>query len=612
MSNRYQEISELKARVQKVEEQHVQRKRQHELDHSLWRLDDYVLEELKHNTRLKREDYPSVTSNAPKTLSRATMAMLNKNRPRLRITLPPDVSQQEEDVINANERLVEGSLYDNDLIRGRRGDLPLQEEATWYIAHRGGVILRTLVDPDGVQTFARHTAFDPYECAWDEGDDGLLFFTRHYIEDRASVMDRWNFAEYEAPEACNSRGQVEVWDCWWVEKGNDPETDDNTSGDNENEIYDANAKPRIYNAVLVGNRWAKEPTHHKQFDHIPLYVIRAGGSPARMSQMAGESQERWRADQWESIYSGVRQTIGWLNRAATLYSLYLRDGAIGPWVYKGTRNKNIGAPKAFTTIRIAPGEEFGPVGMPAMANEAKEFLAFIQNEWQKAGVSEIVFGNVPFTVSGFGMLQLRGAVEVLIGSFIRATENFYVFLTHELTEQFAGLGGRKKFNIRGVDRRGKTFMDRIKPSDITKQYIPTVTLKDGLPDDPVAKGNAAMLWAQAGVPRQKIFEVIFDADDAGEWTRQKEREDMEMLPQVKLMRGVKALLEAGEVEGAKMVLQMAIGQGQQGQQQPGAGANEPNPSGPSPDQLPPEVAKPGSTEQGGNFGGGGRPPTRGA
>lgn len=592
MPNRYTEISDLKARILKVEEQHQARKTMHELDHALWRLDDYVLEEIRHNSRLKREDYPSVTSNAPKTLSRAVMAMLNRNKPRLRIQLPPDVSEEEEDTINRNERLVEGCWYDMDLKRMRRGDLGLQSEMTWYIGHRGGVVCRMIVDPNGRLTFAGGEVYDPYECAWDEGYDGLLFFVRHYTEDRSSVLDRWNFKRGEEPRNSNTNNEIEMYDVWWIEKGDD------------SDIPDADAEPVVYNAVIAGDRWAKEPTEHREFDHIPFGVIRAGGSPARMSLMPGETLDRWRADQWESMYSGVRQTIGWLNRAATLYSLYLRDGAIGPWVYKGTRNKNIGAPKAFTTIRIAPGEDFGPVAMPSMANEAKEFLAFIQAEWQKAGVSEIVFGNLPFTVSGFGMLQLRGAVEVLIGSFIRATENGYLWMAHELTEQFVGIGSRRKFAVRGLDKRGKAFMDKIKPTDIQKQYLISVTLEHGLPDDPVAKGNAANLWAQAGVPRQKIYELIFDAEDSGEWKRQKDREDAEQLPQVKLAAAVKALLEAGKQEEAKLVLQMTMQAAA-----PTQNANAPTASNAPPEQLPPEVGGI-NTERAGNYGGGGRPRKR--
>ena len=588
MPNTYETVADLKARITKVEQQHLDRRIVHEQDHSLWRLDQYVLEEIRHNSRLKKENYPSVTSNAPRTLSRAVMAMLNKNRPSLRLQLPPDVSTEESDTINANERLIEGALYENDLIRGRRGDAPLQEELTWFIAHRGGAIFRVLVRPGDKASQFPIDVYDPWECSFDEGYDGLLFHVRHYTEDRASVMDRWAFEEGEEPVS-NSSDEVEMFDVWWISRGDDPATPDPESA------------PRVYNAVIAGNKFAKEPTHEADFDHIPIYVIRPGGTPARMSMFAGDSGNRWRADQWESIYSGVRETVGWINRAATLYSLYLRDGAIGPWVYKGTRNKNIGTPKAFTTIRIAPGEEFGPVGMPQMAGEAKEFLGFVQSEWAKAGVSDVVFGNLPFTVSGFGMLQLRGAVEVLIGSYVKATERAYTYIAHELTEQFVKVGGRRKFSLKGFDRRGKVFMERISPRDIQKVYIPQVTLKDGMPDDPVAMGNAANLWSQAGAPRREIYERIFNADDAGEWERQRRREELDALPEVKMLEGITDLLRAGKKESAALLMQMmqasgVMGPGNQGPARPGQ---------PPADQQPPEEA--GIGEREGNYGGGGRP-----
>ncbi len=593
----YDEISDVLKRVGKVERQHESRRMMHDLDHSLWRLDAYVLEEVRHNSRIKRENYPSFTSNAPRTLSRAVMSMLNANRPRLRIAMPGDVSDEESDVINANERLIEGALYENDLLRGRRGDNNMQREITWYLAHRGGVIIRPLVLPDGRVTKFPIDVFDPYECAWDDGHDGLLFFVRHYSEDIASVRDRWNFKPNEEPTAVGIDEEVEMYDVWWIEKG-DVGQEDATGND---EIVDANADPKVYNCVIAGNRWAKEPTYHKEFDHIPMYVIRPGGTPARMAQLPGESVSVWRADQWESIYTSVRQTIGWINRVATLYSLYLRDGAIGPWVYKGGKNKNIGAPKAFTTIRIAPGEEFGPVGMPQMANEAKEFLGFIQQEWQKAGVSEIMFGNTPFTVSGFGMLQLKGAVEALIGDYVRATEQAYTFITHELTEQFVVIGSRRRFSLKGTDRRGKVFMEKVRPQDIQKVYVPVVTLKNGIPDDVVAKGNAAQMWRAAGAPSQKIFEQIFEADDSAEWARQAKREKVEELPAVLMLEGITDLLRAGKKESAALLMQLLQASGALGTGNAAPAA----PTQPQSSAMPPEVA--GNGEQKGQFGGGGRP-----
>src|SRR3990172_9357730 len=164
MPNTYETVADLKARITKVEQQHLDRRIVHEQDHSLWRLDQYVLEEIRHNSRLKKENYPSVTSNAPRTLSRAVMAMHNKNRPSLRLQLPPDVSTEESDTINANERLIEGALYENDLIRGRRGDAPLQEELTWFIAHRGGAIFRVLVRPGDKASQFPIDVYDPWEC----------------------------------------------------------------------------------------------------------------------------------------------------------------------------------------------------------------------------------------------------------------------------------------------------------------------------------------------------------------------------------------------------------------------------------------------------------------
>lgn len=588
--------NELKGRIEEVEKDHIARKQEHELDHSLWRLDDYILEEIKHNSMIKKENFPSFTSNSPYTLSRATMALANKNVPLIRFQLPPDVTEEEEDAANDNERLVYGALYDLDQLRARRDDNNLQYEMTWYIIHRGGVLFRPLFEPEKRFAKFRVAVYDPYECAWDTGEEGLDFFVRRYKMDAQAVEREWGLTNVDT----DGSGDADMFEVWWVELGDDPDHPD------------PDAAPKIYNAVIAGDQWAKEPTLHSEFDHIPVYCVRAGGSPARMPQYAG-TKRNWRIDQWESIYTGVRKTIGWMNRAVTLFGLYLRNGAIGPWLYEGSANKNIAkALNPFKIVRIKPGEKFSPVAPPQMAREAKEFLTFVQAEWQKAGVSEVIFGSLPFTVSGFGMIQLRSAVEILIGNYLRATELCYSIIADELTQQFISLGGRRKITVRGKDSREATFLTKLTPRDIKKRYVIEVGLRDALPDDPVAKGNAGNLWRSAGAPRKTIYERILDAPDAGAWDRQYRREKIEELPPVLMLEAVDDLMRAGRVESARLVLRLLIQQGVPVDDIQNAGGlpelQNPSEALPSPEIEPPEVA--GRGEREGRFGGGGRPRTR--
>lgn len=594
MQNIFEELTDLKGHIEDVEKDHIARKHEHELDHSLWRLDSYILEEIRHNTVIKKENFPSFTSNAPYTLSRATMALANRNAPSIRFQLPPDVTEEEEDVASNNERLIYGALFDNDLLRARRDDNTLQYELTWYIIHRGGVLFRPLFEPEKRQAKFRILVYDPYECAWTTDDNGLDFFVRRYKDTENSVKRTWGMKEVST----DGEGSVDMFEVWWVEL------------DEEDGEIDPDSKPRVYNAVIAGDSWAKEPQHHSEFDHIPVFCIRSGGSPARMPQFTGTSRN-WRVDQWETIYTGVRKTIGWMNRAVTLYSLYLRNGAIGPWVYKGSANKNIArALNPFKVVRIKPGEEFGPVTPPAMAREAKEFLAFIQGEWQKAGVSEVIFGSLPFTVSGFGMIQLRSAVEILVGNYLRATEQCYSIIADELTQQFISIGGRRKITVKGVDSREASFIERLQPRDIEKRYVIEVNLRDALPDDPVAKGQAGQLWRSAGAPLKTIYEKVLNSQDPGAWERQFRREKIQELPPILMLEAVDDLLKAGRVEAARMVLMLMRQQGLPVDEVRNASEapiqENPSQAGAMPELMPPEVA--GKGEREGKFGGGGRPP----
>jgi hypothetical protein len=596
---RFETPHDLLKKVEEIEQKHVNRKASHELDHRLWRLDTYVLDELKHNTLIKKENYPSFTSNAPRTLSRVVTAMLNKNKPLLEITIPLDATVEEEETVNNNERLVNGAFYETDRIRSHKGDTNLQWDITWFIIHRGGVVVRPLFTPGDRQKF-KIAVYDPHECAWERGDDCLDFFVRHYEEERGTVESTWNKSGIKA----DSNDMVEVFDIWWIDR-------EGAESKEVGEAKDEGDSHDVWNAVVTGKEFLKEPTKHEEFDCVPIYVNRAGGAPSNGSISFGAGTETGQlhtdgsADQWESIYTGVRETIGWMNRVVTLFGIYLRNGAIGPWIYKGRKNKTIEkALEPFKVAEIDVNEDFAPAGLPQMATEAKEFLEFVRQEWQKAGVSDIVFGDVPFTISGFGMVQLRGAVEILISHFIGATEQTYVNIADELTKQFVKLGGRRKLDIKGTDRRDKEFMAKIKPTDIQKEYITKVTLNEGLPKDPVQLGNAANLWRQAGVPSKKVFDDVFDFEDGQAVWDEGVREDAQRLPQVRLAQAVDLLLEQGKQAEAQLVLQLAMaagGAGQQGQAgnlqaaPPAAGGGQPGEEGPPAEFQPPELQGDGET-----------------
>lgn len=592
MSDRFEDISKLVGYAKSIEDKHEGRRTIHELDHSIWRLDEYVLEELKHNSTLKKENWPTFTSNAPRTLSRVVSAMLNKNKMQIKFLIPPNATEEEENSLNANESLVMGAVYENNQIRAHRGDTSLQWDITWYIIHRGGVATIPLFTPEDKKNKYKISVYDPYECSWEKGNCCLDFFERVYYEDKETVENTWQITGIDA----DANGLVLCRDMWWIDRECD-EPD-------ENGVKKITKPHVVYNAVIAGDKIElKPPTAHPEFECNPAYIHRAGGNPSYVNIKNVENQNAI-AEQWEGLYTGVRQTIAWINRAATFFGLYLRNGAIGPWVYQGHKNKNISESlkKPFSVIEIGAGEEFGPVSTPSMAGESKEFLAFLQNEWQKGGVTDIVFGDLPFTVSGFGMIQLRGAVEILISSFIKCTEQVYVSIAEELTKQYIKIG--KKTTVKGFDNSDKLFISSIKPSEVSKDFIVQATLNEGLPTDPVAVGNAAAQWKAAGAPEKKIFEDVFNFDNAQALVEEARRERAEALPPVQLAKAIKAFQDNGDEDTAALIFEFASRSGILGgnSEQSGQGPQEMNPSesAPNPQYQPPEV-RADNTEQAGNI-----------
>jgi hypothetical protein len=553
---------DLLSRQQKRLQKHIRIER-------ILRLEKWVLEEIRKDAPSKQDDWPTVTSNEPKTLFNAIRRACNKYPVRHQIQLPQLPSDAEHQEINRHEQLLIGAYNDADLLRRRRSMNRLQTDAEWFCSVRGGVFVRPLVLRSAPFTPFRIEIWDPVATVYESGSTGLAFVCHFRIVPKNIVRE-----DYGKEEDADHNGNVVIMDCWW--KGN---WDDEGDG---KAVWNVILSPK---RILKGPKEAEEPEEKRKawgkepFDDIPVYCIK-NGSPAEQKPEADDIGDARQEDAWESILDTNEQLYAWFNRILSLYGLIIRQGAIGPYSVDPTLWKQFGDKigKMLKPFGIIPGEAKG-VTPPAMAVEAREMLSYLQGALQRGGVPFSSFGQVPFELSGFGINQLQGGIEVTALPVAQALEDMFWVSDDEILRQCRRLKG--KFRVQGSDNAGKPFLDEIEAAKLDKNYIVDTTMKIALPQDDLMRGQLAQLYDSVGVPKLTIYDQVLELQDPhGEYLR-RQKEDMDKDPVLKALAMATAAMAAGQPEKAKYLL-IAYAQPLLQANQQGA------PGNPPPEVQPPE------------------------
>lgn len=485
---------------------HVARFRAHDVDERIWRLEKYVLEELKtFGAGTDAKLWPSYTSNGPRTFWNAIRRATTSNGPRFKIQLP---SMIDADIDEFDEMLIETARHEHfavgvwnsvDEQRMRRGELPLQDQVAWDLGIRGGVFLRPWFDPDAHFPF-QVERWDPKTVAYETGPDGLECVYHHYFAPYYRIASKYHVKpEDEHRIQKDNEGNVEVFDCWWIEE-------------------DEKGGRHVWNTVaLAGGFCLMEPKEHRDIDHLPVYLIRAFGPEVEPNTDYHYTIQRT-LDQWETIYTANRDVYPWINRIYTLYGIFLRNSAVGPWFAKQTgftdeQLKN--ALRPFSLVQSAnPNATIQALQPPGMVSEAKEMLGQMQGEEQRGAVPYSTFGQIPFQLSGFAVNQLQGAVSITAGQMTRMMANAYRLCTDELIQQFRQRG--RRVTLKGMDQRRQQFIEEIKRADLRDKYYLQVDIAPELPQDKLQEAQIAQIWAQAGIdPITIADEVLGIADPRG-------------------------------------------------------------------------------------------------
>ncbi len=525
----------------------------YDADERLWNLEQYVLQEVAALAPWRTTDMPVFTSNDPRNLADLYIGALTLHRLEPRGDLLETTSEREEELVSLHERFARGVWREVDQLRAQRGEHPFQLALAWFHALRGGSIARVWVDRDEREHPFRVALWDPRETVWQMGRYGPSFACRHYQAAHYEISEAY---DQDISQYVDSHGNVDVYDAWWQEGAS------------------------VYNAVICGGQWLKEPTVHAHLVRVPVFITLAFGSPV------GPSRNRQSAVvqnlQWDSIYGANRLMYATYNRAASIYELYLRRGAVGPIGYNAPQpiQKLDEALRPFALIWLGPKGRMEAVSLPPMAQEAREYFAALQGHIQRGGVPFTVFGQTPFELSGVAVSQLQGALEIrlkrLARSMIRQADN----VISEVISQFVRL--RKRVQLVGRDKQNRPFLEAFRAADLSRKYYLTHDLRTDLPLTRLQEANIALMWKQVGVSLLSIYDEVLHRQDPNWEYRRKLAEDADRNPLVAGIRLAETLRARQRPDLAEIVLGTLRAAQAQAQ---AAGVRLPQPQAASPEML---------------------------
>jgi hypothetical protein len=481
-------------------------------------------------------NYISYTSNSPKNLANKALGMLNEAK--LIIRVPEEVlTDEDKETANNIERFLYGVVNINDDFNELFPDTPtLRGMLSWYAALRGSVVVRPYVRKmDDGSTLPEIAVWDPYNVAYGIGKNGLKWAAHTRRATREEVADEFgpDFATTDT---------VEIID-YWDEKDN---------------------------AIVVGNRFAKQLTKHGAA-RCPVYYIKCGATPVVVQRKRPNAS----VQSGDSIYGPNRHIYPVKNKTISDYLTIVRRGVkppMGFWSAGGDKNldEDIWQVEHGFVQPLQHDDKLAPLIEPTMPVDAQAIYNIIEGEVQLGGIPNVAQGQLGFRLSGFAITQLQGSLATVITPFVDCIERAYKASFRELLSQYTK-GNWRPISVRGRNSKNQPFgMPKaidIQPEDLAGDWRPEVSLRPVFPKDDAQRYQIARLATDGENPltsvRYALSEIV-ELDDVQLEEATKSEEWASRLPLIRLWRAFKKSVESGDMDEAFNIvtqLQLLIQQG---------------------------------------------------
>ena len=222
-------------------------------------------------------------------------------------------------------------------------------------------------------------------------------------------------------------------------------------------------------------------------------------------------------------------------------------------------------------VPLADGDRLDLLPLPEMTKDAANLLALVTGENQRGALPHILYGETPFSLSGYAMNTLRQSVFGILQPLLVAFQNAYaqvldLLVDHYITNQY------EVMELAGYDSKSY-FSQIITPESMIGLPPFEVEVIPDVPQDEMSKIQMAQMARDGQVPLMSdrdIHEKILEIQDTGAvQDRINEQMAERMLPEAQLYNLMSSLENTGRSNLAMMYYGELLNIIQQKQQQGG-------------------------------------------
>jgi len=514
----------------------------------------------------KTSDQIKWVNNEPKVFYDTAKALISSYPPRFRLPLSVNYSPEEKAKMNKAERFAMGIMraLDRQVMERGCGGGWVRELAHWVLS--GWYAVFTHIERNGKDIEFVADLFDPITVYPEWDNKGLVRCIRSYEVDKAvaiSMAEGWASKglkfEYIEPK---DKEKIRVINWWYRDPAG-----------------------KVWNAILFDDQIIKDITLEKKFKRIPIFVG-AIGSPERTSA-------DWVTRFGENIIAANRDMYEYENIMMSLMATIMAETAYPNIISKTMTGapavKSEGLKGYADVVSLKIGETIELLKHATTPEEANILLGMVRSQRQKGSVPDIVYGGVPFELSGFAISQLMAAIKYKLAPYLNTMQYALSSIVTEFLTQYKR-GNYPPItlsmsNPRGLEK-GQFFVEEFTPEDVPESLYVEVTIPITSAMD---KTQQIIFARQALAPpqlvsRETIWDEIMDIQDAEqEYARilQDEMLEMPVVKQIGLIEQLREreqgyrnegkVVEADALHRYIMMLEMQIGMRQGVPATPSAG-----------------------------------------
>lgn len=408
-----------------------------------------------------------------------------------------------------------------------------KSSAIWSGCIRGAMAGRWPVKETDGKPWLDLLHYDPRYIAWRSSGDGLLWFANNTWRDPQTLSLEYknDFGIFRGPDR-KWRQSIQVI-----------------------EFFDKYRYYIVFSTGAPDNLSEEALSVEHGLKHIPVVVNAVGSNPLVVGE--GDRYDNI-ADFAESIFSGSRGLFKIKNDMLGIWADILekcqrQGGFIITEQDSPIKDSPYGKDEWMPLI---PGSQVIPLIPPDIAKTLPQFIELISQAIERDGFPRVSFGQLWMgqELSKRAIAELKAGSEKKLTPLVTALNRHYRSGLKLVHEQFADMEfGKTK--IRGVDNKGRTFIDDVKSSDIDPDCDITVEFVAITPQDEAdnfAKAEMASKYAPPSHIRENI--IKFQDPQGMEEGMQIEVIAPALSNKVQYMNAIKACVAKGEKDKAQVLV----------------------------------------------------------